>query len=145
MHVESRIALEMNALLQQHDSPEHWEYPRDFDRATEGRDFAAFLMDLETALGQRLPVETGAHIQDASFHSQIGLLGGALRFSNFGRMIAFTPDAEIAEEMARTVRQLAATHGYVLVPTSDLETLYPREEGLRLGIRTWWIRYFDYL
>jgi hypothetical protein len=60
-------------------------------------------------------------------------------------MIAFTPDAEIAEEVRATVWQLAATHGYTLVPTSDLETPYPREEGLRLGISTWWIRYFDYL
>lgn len=135
----------MTSLLERHDDPDHWEYQRDFDWQTESRDFAAFVRDLEARLGRRFDVETGSRIQDASFHSQILLPGGLLRFSDFGRMIAVTPDSEVPEDVMAAIRELAAGRGYTLVPTADLEAPYPRADGTRLGIRTWWIRFFDYL
>lgn len=135
----------MTSPLERYDNPDHWERPPDFDWQTESRDFAAFVLGLEAGLGRRFEVETGSRIQDASFHSEIVLPGGRLRFSNFGRMIAVTPDSEIPEDVMAAIRELAAGRGYTLVPTADLETPYPRGDGTQLGIRTWWIRYFDYL
>ena len=105
------------SLLERHDAPNQWERPGDFDWATESRDFAAFVVDLEGRLGRRFDVETGSHIQDASFHSQILLPGGLLRFSNFGRMIAVTPDNEILADVLAGIRELAAGRGYTIVPT----------------------------
>jgi hypothetical protein len=70
---------------------------------------------------------------------------GALRFSSFGEMIAFTPDHEAPPDVVDAVAALARTHGYVLIPTEALERDYPgyRDEGPR--IHTWWIRFFDWL
>jgi len=133
------------ALLERFDDPNHWERPADFDWPSESRAFGVFIADLQKELRREVDFETGTRIQDASFHSQIALPGGLLRFSSFGWMIAFAPDSEVAEEILAVVRKLAATHGYILVPTAELERPYPRGDGTRFGIGTWWIRYFDYL
>ena len=137
--------MEYAQLLTRHDHPTQWESPPDFDYNAAASRFAAFVQDLSEAIGATVRSETGAEIQDASFHSQIALPGGLLRFSSFGWMIAFAPDSEVAEEILAVVRKLAATHGYILVPTAELERPYPRGDGTRFGIGTWWIRYFDYL
>lgn len=131
--------------LEDLDDTEHWERPESFNWKQESSDFADFVRDLESQLSAPVEVETGANIQDASFHSQVLLSGGVLRFSNFGRMIAFGPDSEIARNVLCAVEQLAKSHDYVLVSTSDLEKPYPTDRGVGLGIRTWWARFFDYL
>jgi hypothetical protein len=92
-----------------------------------------------------LESETGTHIQDASFHSQIYLGTGALRFSAFGRMLAYTPDMEVEDDIREQVERLAAERGYILIPTDILETDYSGAHPGVDGIRTWWIRYFDWL
>jgi hypothetical protein len=51
---------QMTTILDRHDDPDHWECPRDFDWAIESRDFATFVADLETRLGRKFDVETGA-------------------------------------------------------------------------------------
>jgi hypothetical protein len=135
----------MSSTLERFDDPEHWERPSDFDWASESRAFAAFVADLQTKLRRQFEVETGSRVQDASFHSQISLPGGLLRFSNFGRMMAFAPDSEVPEDVLAAVRELAATHRYLLVPSAELEKPYPPGDGTRFGIGAWWIRYFDYL
>jgi hypothetical protein len=135
----------MTSLLEQHDDANHWERPSNFDWPKESADFSSFLRELESKVGRNFEYETGSRIQDASFHSQIVLPGGLLRFSNFGRMIAFTPDNEVPAEIRLVIGQLANARGYTLVPTTDLEQPYPRGGGTRLTIGTWWIRYFDYL
>lgn len=135
----------MNSLLEHYDDPEHWEQPAGFDWSAESRSFAAFVADLKRRFDRTFEVETGQLIQDASFHSQIALPGGWLRFSKFGRMIALTPGSEVPDNILAGIHDLAEEHRYTLVPTADLERPYPRGDGVRLGIRTWWIRYFDWL
>jgi hypothetical protein len=135
----------MTSLLEQHDDTSHWERPSNFDWARESADCAGFVSELASRVGRKFEFETGSRIQDASFHSQVVLPGGLLRFSNFGRMIAFTPDCDVPEEIRSVVEQLAVKRDYTLVPTADLEKPYPRGGGTRFTIATWWIRYFDYL
>jgi hypothetical protein len=135
----------MRDLLQRLDDPNHWEHPADFDRDAEIRAFEDFVTELWAILNLDFPTETGTLIQDASFHSEASLPGGLLRFSNFGRMIAFAPDNEVSDKVVASVRELAVRHAYVLMSTTELETPYMRAEGNRFGIDTWWIRYFDYL
>jgi len=135
----------MTSVLELYDDTSSWERPNHFDWAKESADFLAFVEELESTLRRKLERETGSHIQDASFHSQIVLPGGLLRFSNFGRMVAFTPDSEVPEEVRLVIVQLATARGYTLIPTADLERPYPGGGGTRFTIGTWWIRYFDYL
>ncbi len=132
-------------VLESHDDPWHGEEPAVFNRAEAQRSFVAFVEELSSRLGETLTFETGVHIQDASFHSQLFLGTGALRFSAFGRMIAFTPDIELPDETLEQVTRLAAERGYVLIPTEVLETDYLGAHPGVTGIETWWIRYFDWL
>ena len=130
------------SLLERHDDTDDVECPPDFDWDKGRADFMAFAGELESRARRTFEQETGSGIQDASFHSQLTLPGGVLRFSNFGKMIAFTPDSEVPEFLRSVVEQLATERGYTLVPTVHLEKPYPRA---RFGIETWWVRYFDFL
>ncbi len=135
----------LRSLLMQHDDGIHWEYPAGFDHGRATNRFAAFASALSAELPEPVTTETGTSIQDASFHSQILLPGGALRFSSFGDMIAFTPDHEIPTRHVEAVVALAVRHGYTLVPTSALETPYDGAGAGSTEISTWWIRFFDWL
>lgn len=106
----------------------------------------AFAIALCTRVGRTLSVNSGRSIQDASFFGEIDLhpLFGRLRFSSYGRMIAFTPDHDIPDEIVAMVSDLAQERGYILIPTSLLETTYSGHIQSD-SIDTWWIRYFDYL
>ncbi len=78
-------------LLATYDHPTHWEYPPGFDYMAATARFSEFLTALSAALGEPVTFESGVHIQDASFHSQIFLplpngRQGLIRFSNFGDM-----------------------------------------------------------
>ena len=83
------------------------------------------------------------HIQDASFHSQVLLDGGYLRFSNFGDMVVTTDDESIAPSALDIIKDLALKHGYVIVPHDLLEEDYTGKNPGVTSIRDWWIRYFD--
>lgn len=140
-------------LLEQHDDPKYWEYPGGIPRhAQAGSDlrFQQFVKLLEDSLGKTWPIETGIQIQDASFHSQIlfdapDTHSGGLRFSNFGNMIAFTPDHELPTSLKEAVVAVAEQLGYVLVPSDVLEEDYTGRNPGVSGIATWWIRYFDWV
>lgn len=94
--------------------------------------------------------ETGSAIQDASFHSQIFIpLGDGhnalLRFSNFGAMATIGPDEPAPTELLETVVELLEKHAYDYVPASVLEQPYTGANPGVTGIRSWWIRYFDWV
>lgn len=137
-------------LLKRHDDPQRWEYPEgfDYDRAT--KRFATFADDLSVALGHQLNTESGSHIQDASFHSQIYLplndeWRAVMRFSNFGDMVAISDDESVPAQSMKLILDLLTKHGYVYVPSSVLEESYPGTNPGVTGIRDWWIRYFDWV
>jgi hypothetical protein len=138
-------AKEAMLLFQKHDDPTRWEYPVGFDyeRATQKfREFAA-AFDAET--GTPHATETGSHIQDASFHSQINLGTGWIRFSNFGDMVSITPDREIDYATVAIIQRLCDEEGYVFIPTEFTESPYTGANPGVTGIRDWWIRYFDWV
>ena len=140
-------------LLERHDDPKHWEYPGDFshkDHSEAVQRFQKFVTELKSLLGRTWPTETGIYIQDASFHSQILFVStedqqDGLRFSNFGNMIAFTPDLDIPDSIRDAVVSLAKQLEFVLVPTEILEEKYTGSNPGVTGIETWWIRYFDWV
>ena len=136
---------EVLALFREHDDPACWEYPRDFnydDAIARFREFAA-AFDAATGITHR--VETESHIQDASFHSQIDLGGGWLRFSNFGNMVSFDPSLEVDEGTLDKLRTLCREKGYVFIPPDFIEYPYTGANPGVTGIRDWGIRYFDYV
>lgn len=137
-------------LLRRYDHPTHWEHPPGFDyRQAEVR-FARFVEDLSAASGVAPRVETGVHIQDASFHSQafLPLADGRfalIRFSNFGDMVTVGDDEPIPEPTMHVIRELFSRHGYVYVPAVVLAEPYTGSNPGVTGIDTWWIRYFDWV
>jgi hypothetical protein len=136
---------EIEALLASNDDSLGWECPRNFDRSQAVQQFRKFLSALEDETGLRFEFETESSIQDASFHSEIRMQTGWLRFSNFGRMIAFTPDYEAPSDVVATIHRLAPGHGYSIIPTDALETDYTSKRDGSEKIDSWWIRFFDYL
>jgi hypothetical protein len=145
--------MDFTELLQRHDDPKHCEHPPGFDYKMAERRFAKFAEALSSALGVPLKSETGAKIQDASFHSQIYLPLGEeryalIRFSNFGDMATVgtvSEDESVPAALMKTVVELLEKHGYVYVPASVLDRPYTGRIPGELGIGTWWIRYFDWL
>jgi hypothetical protein len=136
---------ETQNLFKKFDDPELWEYPRGFDHNNAVKRFKRFVVALNFATGKTYEFETESHIQDASFHSQINLGNGWLRFSNFGDMVAVTPDCEITPELRGIVQQLLLQHEYVFVETEFAEAPYTGQNPGVTGIEDWWIRYFDWV
>jgi hypothetical protein len=132
-------------LLKRNDDPDRWETPLGFDYGRESQDAQNFVNELQEKLHREIKFESGSHIQDASFHSQILFGQDSLRFSSFGRFAAFSPDAELPEEDCQIIKGLLEKRGYVLVPTRLLETKYTGKNPGVTGIRTWWIRFFDWV
>lgn len=132
-------------LFQELDDPVFWECPRQFDRTLAQLQFLSFADALAAELRVQFQRETGNNIQDASFHSQLVFDWGSLRFSNFGNMIAFTPDHETPAAVATVIEGLAKEMGYILIPTEVLEEPYSGANAGVTGIRNWWIRYFDWV
>jgi hypothetical protein len=137
-------------LLWRHDHPTHWEYPPGFDYRAATERFARFVEELSAKLGVAPRVETGVHIQDASFHSQVflPLPGGRfalIRFSNFGDMATVSDDEPVPDSTMAEVLELLAKHGYVYVPAAVLAGTYTGSNPGVTGIDTWWIRYFDWV
>lgn len=137
-------------LLRRHDHPTHWEYPPGFDYRTATERFARFVEELSARLGVALRAETGSHIQDASFHSQVFVplprdRHALIRFSNFGDMATISDDEPVPEPTMAAVVELLGKQGYVYVPAEVLAEPYTGSNPGVTGIRTWWIRYFDWV
>jgi len=142
--------MDFTTLLHRHDDPNRWEYPRGFDYAAATRRFTEFTEALRSALGVSLKSESGSAIQDASFHSQIFPPFGeerhtAIRFSNFGDMATISEEVPVPPELVKVVIALLEKLGYVYVPASVLDQPYTGKNPGVTGMRTWWIRYFDWV
>jgi hypothetical protein len=140
---------EIQALLRKIDDPVWWEYPPGFAHQEASTRFRNFVCQLEQTLGIALETETGAAIQDASFHSQVRIPSQdsvvTLRFSNFGEMVALSEEESVAADVVDTIRRLALLLGYVYVPTRLLTTPYTGKNPGVTGIEDWWTRYFDWV
>jgi hypothetical protein len=145
LRAEAGVADELLHLLKRLDDPKRCEAPAGFDRSKATQRARAFVADLNGRLVEPAVLETGPSIQDASFHSQIKLPGGQLRFSAFGDLVAFTPDHEVTADVVSVVRDLVGLHGYRLMPSEVLEQPYPGAGRGVSGIATWWVRFFDWL
>jgi hypothetical protein len=137
-------------LLRQHDDPIRWERPPGFDAGVAAERFARFVEDLSARLSVAVRSEAGVFVQDASFHSQafLPLPGGPpaqIRFSNFGDMASVSEDERVPEPTMAAVVELLARHGYVYVPAEVLDQPYTGNNAGVTGIKTWWIRYFDWV
>jgi hypothetical protein len=138
------------AILRQHDDQVHWEYPPNLDYAGAVTKFKRFATSLAEALRAPLRTETESYIQDASFHSQIFVPlpdGGftLIRFSNFGDMVTIGEDQPVPENVREIVLNLFEKFGYVYIPADVLEQAYTARDPKISCIRTWWIRFFDWL
>ena len=137
-------------ILIRHDDPERWEYPDAFDYASANARFLLFASALDKEFGTHFKTETGNHIQDASFHSQIYFSVGLarfylIRFSNFGDMVAINDDLEIPVEVLSRVKKLFVEHKYSFISCEELETSYTGANPGVTGIDSWWTRYFDWV
>jgi hypothetical protein len=101
--------------------------------------------------GTTLYFESGSHVQDATYHSELrarsfsssgSALVFGLRFSNFGHMIGLTPWGEPRDDVVAAIAELATERGYMFIPAEILRTEYPNRE--HTGYGTWWDRFFDY-
>ncbi len=133
------------ALFSEHDHPARWEYPETFHHQQAIARFRRFAEELDEVTQVCHRLETESQIQDASFHSQIDLGSGWLRFSNFGSMVSITPDHEVDDRTVGIIRGICAKMGYTFVPTAFAELPYTGENPGVTGIRDWWIRYFDWV
>ncbi len=143
-------------LLKSLDDPVFWEWPPGFDLDAAERKFLSFASALQQQLTTICTIETGALIQDASFRGQIVLpdfllqqlpqeYAVVIRVSNWGN-IATVSDEQILQPSAlTTIRDLMQQFGYVYIPSDLLNTPYTGKNPGVTGIRTWWIRYFDWV
>jgi hypothetical protein len=137
-------------LLKRHDDPRHAEQPPDFDRAAAELRFTKMANEILGAFpGSRF--ETGAEIQDASFHGQIRVRLGdrfaLVRVSNFGRFIALCGDDDDCLTTDARDRLLAifTTHGYLFIPSDALAIPYDGENAGVAGFKDWGYRYFEWV
>ncbi len=137
-------------LLAAHDHPTHWEYPPGFDYRTATARFGKFVATLSAALGEPVASETGVHIQDASFHSQVflplpGGRQGLIRLGNFGDLATVGDGEPVPKPTLAVVLELLARHGYTYVPAAVLDAAYTGSNPGVTGIPSWRIRYFDWV
>jgi len=139
-------------LLKQHDDQTHWEWPGGWNTSAyyaAERKFLALAEDIQQVLGERLTVEHGAQIQDASFHGLVALPKSclledyivSLRISNFGNLATlYDVDDVVAPGCLDKIKDALKRHGYTYVPPWILREPYPH-----MGLGNWGVRYFDYL
>jgi hypothetical protein len=129
-------------MLAGQDDPLHWEEPANFDRARALSTFRRFVSDLEDALSHRLDYDAFASLDDARFHGEIFLAGGPLRFSNFGRMVAFVEGKKTPAALRAAVTRICRAHGYTLLDDEVLETPYSGKNPRLSRGGSWLTRYF---
>jgi hypothetical protein len=138
-------------VLQEHDDAQRCEHPRSFDLQAAEERFIRMAEELVAAYpGTKF--ETGAAIQDASFHGQVILvvegLSVLIRVSNFGRFISFLDDEDhllLPEETLRQLLNLFIQHGYQFIPPEVLSSPYTGKCKGVSGFRDWGYRYFEWI
>ncbi|CAN5697358.1 hypothetical protein BH10CYA1_BH10CYA1_04970 [soil metagenome] len=138
-------------ILSKYDDTVFWEYPQGFNYAAETRKFENFAKALSTQLKTPVKTESGTHIQDASFHSQIVLpdVDGveiSIRMSNFGNFVSIyqLDYAPVPGDQSALI-EMFDRWGYTYIPIEVLEQPYTGINPGVTGIDTWWIRYFDWV
>ena len=140
-------------LLRQLDDPVHSEAPPGWDRGLAEARFLELVRELECRLGRRLECETGALIQDASFHGQILLphevLTGdfvvPLRASNFDRLATILDAGLVQPQALAAILETLEEQGFTYVPSDLLHAPYDGANSGVDGISTWAQRYFDWI
>jgi hypothetical protein len=135
--------------LKKLDSSAHPEAPDVFDR---GEAEATFLMlaDHLRSLFPSVSAESGAAIQDASFHGQIVLRRGdsyvSIRASNFGRLVTMVDEDSVLRDVEVSfVRAAFGRFRYVYVPHALLAAKYDGACRGVSGFRDYFGRFFDYI
>ncbi|MEM6329005.1 MAG: hypothetical protein AAF790_02025 [Planctomycetota bacterium] len=141
----SKSSHEFSQLFAEHDDPVRWEYPSGMDYRREIERFQAFFAQLQEHLAVALEYETEAHVQDASFHSQIRIGETWLRFSNFGGMVAFDDDDAINTQTRHSAMRLLQQNGYRFVPSVELQHRYTGRNPGITGIPDWYTRFFSWI
>jgi hypothetical protein len=137
-------------LLKSYDDAHCAEYPSVFDLATAEARFTKMAVEIVAAFpGSRF--ETGAEIQDASFHGQIFIASSSrfalVRVSNFGGFVTFFGDDDdclTTDEHDRLLR-IFATHGYRFIPPDVLSAPYDGACPGSSGFPDWGYRYFEWI
>lgn len=142
-------------LLSQHDDHSHWEYPGGWNKSAYDiahRKFLGLTENIQQAFGEKLAVEYGSMIQDASFHGQVSLPQDwllenyiiSLRVSNFGSFATlYDADNVVKLDCLQKIKAILKQHDYIYLPSWILTEVYPDPKGV--GIPNWGVRYFDYL
>lgn len=130
------------AYLRLQDDPLRWEAPRMFNRCAELRRFSRFVLDLEERLDRKLDHAIGARVDEAAIHGEVFFEGAAIRFSNFGRMIAIIDGDRLGSPARRLVEALADRHGYTVIPDALLLEPYNGKNPLVSDKETWGSRFF---
>jgi hypothetical protein len=134
--------------------PRHRENPDGFDYREARKRFLAFVPALNAALGVACEVTPEDRVQDCSFHGEIVLpsevvidwdptILTALRFSNFGNFVAVVSEVNVRRNQLPLIGSTLAEYGYVYVPDEVLEE--PYDGDMAPDIRSWHVRFFDYL
>ena len=137
-------------LLKEYDDPQHSEHPAGFDYAAAEARFSMMAEEILSAFpGSRF--ETGAEIQDASFHGQIFVASAGrfalIRTSNFGGFVTFFGDDDncLSTDAMEKLLGTFAKHGYKFIPTEALSTPYDNACLGVSGFRDWGDRYFEWI
>jgi hypothetical protein len=130
------------AYLRLQDDPLRWEAPRMFNRCAELRRFSRFVGDLEERLDRKLDYALGARVDEAAIHGEVFFEGAAIRFSNFGRMIAIIDGGRLGSAARRLIEALADSHGYTVIPDALLLAPYKGKNALVSDKETWGSRFF---
>jgi hypothetical protein len=130
-------------LFKRCDDPLSWEAPQGFERSTALRAFRAFVSGLEECLGHKLDHETGSTCDESTFHAEIFLSTGSLRFSNFGKLVGFVGDSALPAVLHKAVSELAEELGYVLVPHDALDARYVGRHARPGSCDSWQQRFFE--
>lgn len=138
-------------LLEEHDHPRRCEYPPSFDLKAAEERFTQLAEELIAAYPGST-FETGAAIQDASFHGQVFLayegLSVLIRVSNFGRFVSFCDDEDhllLPQEALCQLLELFNKQGYRFIPPEVLSMPYTGECKGVSGFRDWGYRYFEWI
>ena len=143
-----------DGLLRKYDDSHFIEYPAGFDLIAAQQRFSRLAQAMAEEIGTDLSVESGVAIQDASYHGEISLPDRlksdpetvvAVRISNFGSFASITGEEALASGVSERLLSLLSRHGYTFVPEWALDRDYDGSIPATIGIRTWWIRFFDYL
>lgn len=142
-------------ILERYDEFGAYEFPGEF-RYPEMEARAKEVARQLEAKGHRITFEDALYNQDASFsvalvlHTYEELLNRLLpqptvRLSNFGNLASVAGSGQVPESDLNVIVQELEKGGFIYISESELDCDYDGVMSDKKFIRTWWIRYFDWL